>query len=131
MKNGHFLRPGDIRPDRVLLAAPSDNTVTEVESIKACLDERRIAPRHIAVVCSEMHARSVRLIFKKLFPESRVSVVTYDYLDEIDPSGPDPLSRSFALLVASHLARHIVLRVCGLRVTKLFKRPMSAGPRSS
>ncbi len=98
------------------------NSVTEAEAISLALQKEGVsAPKHILVVCDWAHARSVRIIWRHFFPEARIS--THSVEGVWEPSHRGKFQGSNAVWFLACVARHVALRVLGVKWVGNFRQP--------
>ena len=92
-------------------AAAMNNSVQEAEQIRKALD---FEPRRILIVTGQMHARSARLIWGKIFPAADIVVRCIDYKSEWQKDHPVRVQRNAYVWAFANVARHILIRTFGL-----------------
>ena len=112
------------KPVPVIWAAPMRNSVEEAEAIKIALARcsKRYWPKHILVVTGEMHARSARIIWREVFPDAKIAIRCTPYHYEYQSDHCVKVQRSGWAWLGANLARHILLRLVGLRIRSLQHR---------
>lgn len=94
------------------------NSVMEARSIKTWVIEKRIPSNRIVVVCNWPHARSARIVWQKIFPESKIFI--RNVKGNWDSSHSARLQQSNFKWLLACLLRHAALRIFGLdRVAKI------------
>lgn len=101
-----------------IIAGPMINSVDEAMKIKEKLAERGISPKCILLVTGELHSRSARYIWKKVFPGTRILVSCIPYTLEIQPDHPVKDQRVMWKWVLSNILRQAALRVLPLDMVR-------------
>jgi hypothetical protein len=97
-----------------IIAEPMVNSVDEALSISDELCIRETTPRCILLVTGELHSPSVRYIWSKLFPYSRILIACIPYQFEVQPDHLVLDQRKMWKWVLSNIKREIALRVLPL-----------------
>lgn len=104
-------------------AGTMNNSVQEARIIALYLAANNISHARILLVTGEMHSRSARLIWEKVFPKSKILIFCTPYLYEHEPNHPVYVQRGPWKWFAANVARHILLLTLGLdRVGKWHHR---------
>lgn len=93
-----------------IVAKSMVSTVDEAVNIQEALDARGIHPKCILIVTGELHSRSARYIWQKLFPGSQILITCISYQLEIQPNHPVLDQRQMWRWVLSNIKREIALR---------------------
>lgn len=103
------------------------NTITEAENIREAIIEASIELRSkiIVVVANWPHARSVRKIYKRIFPESTIAVRSIN--GQWNESHPAFFGRSELRWLLINIFRHLALILFGIRIVRLAKQPIIKG----
>jgi hypothetical protein len=95
------------------------NSVDEAENIRKAASERGIEPKCILLVTGELHSRSARFIWQKVFPSAKILVSCTDYRNEVDADHLVFAVRTPVIWTLANIARHTMLRLVGLRIRSL------------
>lgn len=105
-----------------VVGSGATNSVTEAEAISLALQKEGVsAPKHILVVCDWAHARSARIIWRHFFPDARIS--THSVEGVWEPSHRGKFQRSNVAWFFACVARHVALRVLGVKWVGNFRQP--------
>ena len=112
------------KPLPIIWAAPMRNSVEEAEAIKTALAccSKKCRPKRILVVTGEMHSRSARIIWQKVFPDAQIFIRCTPYRCEYQEDHCVEVQRSGWVWLGANLARHVLLRIFGLRIRSLRHR---------
>jgi hypothetical protein len=105
-----------------VLEVTIQNSVDEAENICQITKEKGIKPRCILLVTGELHSRSARFIWQKVFPGATVLVNCIGYHDEVESDSPVPVLRSVPRWIFANIVRHLALLTVGLRIRNLHHR---------
>jgi hypothetical protein len=61
-----------------IIAGGITNSITEAQSVKKALYSKSIRHKKMIIVCDWPHARSIQLIWQKVFPESEIIIKSVD-----------------------------------------------------
>jgi len=111
---------------RFIIADGISNSVTEAENIKAAVLAKKIPHKKITVVCDWPHARSALLVWRKVFPASKIMI------RNIEANWNSSFvrfqkSNSWWLVVC--LLRHAALIVLGLNRVAKIQHPLKEEKR--
>lgn len=95
------------------LAGAQVNSITEAEAIKAALG---VEPKEILVVCGEIHARSVRWIWRRVFPNTRITIRCIPYWAEYQTDHPFFIERYAWPWFFAGIARYLLLLIVGMQL---------------
>lgn len=100
------------------------NSVTEAQNIRQAVIKAGIElqSKTIVVVADWAHARSARRIWRKVFPESTIIVLSIE--GKWDKSNPVRFARSEFRWLLINVVRHLGLRIFGLRFVGLIHHPI-------
>lgn len=104
-----------------ILARPMVNTVDEAFNVRDALNERGLKPKCILIITGELHSRSARYVWKKLFPEARILIRCIPYSLEIQPDHIVLDQRQMGKWVLSNVKREIALRLLPLSFVRKFQ----------
>jgi len=99
---------------RVVEAFAIYNTVTEARAIKKELESAKVPTREITIIAGEAHSRSVMYIYRKVFPDTKLSLVHVPFKKEHQPNHTVTLQTGPWLWIAANIARQLALWVLGL-----------------
>lgn len=97
-------------------AGAQTNSITEAEAIHAALGYE---PKHILVICGEIHARSVRWIWRRIFPNTTISIRCMPYQAEYQKDHPFFIERYAWPWFFAGIARYFLLLIFGLKLRHL------------
>lgn len=106
-------------PDAVFAGKPL-TSVGEACLTKAVLPAE---PRSIILVTGECHSRRAKLIWEKVFPKSKISVVTVPAEKEVDRESILLLLRRVGTCLAANIAGWLVLKFFGLGIASKARQP--------
>jgi hypothetical protein len=106
---------------RPIIAHGVANTVTEAQSIRRAVIEDGHRFKKIVVVADWPHARSVRKIWRKVFPESKILVISIE--GKWDKTHPAFFLRSELRWLFINLVRHVGLMIFGMKFVSLMRHP--------
>ncbi len=122
------LRAGMCRKEGIepIIAEPMVNTVDEAMNIRDALNTQGIHPKCILIVTGELHSRSARYIWKKIFPEAQILITCIPHELEIQPDHIVLDQRVMWKWVLSNIKREIALRIIPLSwLRKIKHKPAS------
>lgn len=123
-RESHFkaalLRENGVPEHSVLEAGPIMNSVEEARSINVRLSQADIHPARILIITGSLHARSARLIWKKIFPRTEIMIRCIDYRLETQKDHPVFVQRSLIPWCLANVIRHTGLLIFGLTISSLF-----------
>lgn len=105
--------------EEYISASGINNTVEEAELIKKTLP---FSPSRILLVTGEMHARSARFVWRRVFPNAKIIVRCIKHTYEYQKDQPIKVVRSGYKWFFANLARHLLLTFFGLRIRHLKHR---------
>ncbi len=101
-------------PSRVIIPLQAvQNTVTELQAIKASLVEKGIHPEEVLLISEPLHARSVEYIARRVYPGVKLSLALLT-TTACQSDAPFFVQRSEWLFLLANIAREAALRVFGL-----------------
>ena len=108
-----------------IIAKGVTNTVTEAQSIRQAVVEAgvELQSKIIVVVADWPHARSARKIWRKVFPEAIVVVMSIE--GKWDRSHPAFFARSELRWLFINVVRHLGLMIFGMKFVSLIRHPTS------
>jgi uncharacterized SAM-binding protein YcdF (DUF218 family) len=107
--------------EKFFYAGGITNTVEEACAIRRVLQEQKIQPKEILVVCDRLHSRSVRFVFESVFPEVRISLF-FMYEAAVQHDSIFPVLRSRWKWFLANVERQAALRIMGLDWVAKFKQ---------
>jgi len=107
---------------RVVVAKGITNSVTEARNILNSVIKNNIPHRRILVVCDWMHARGARIIWKKIFPGSRILIVSVD--GKWDKHHVASLQQSSFRWLLACILRHVALILLGPNMVERIRHPL-------
>lgn len=118
-----FLEAREFFPKQLIVAPPITNSVTEALEIRDHLECLKLDISSIVVVLHWAHARSARIIWKKVFPKKKIIIESVD--GEWDESHRADLQRSNLKWLGACILRHGALRILGMRWVAARKHPIT------
>lgn len=103
---------------KVIRAKNMNNSAEEALVIRDELLYENISARRIAIVTGEMHGRSARFIWEKVFPNAAVFVFCVSHTYEYQPDHLVKLQRGPWRWAFANVARQILLHIFGLRISR-------------
>lgn len=104
-----------------IVAKPMVNTVDEAMNIRAILNEKGIHPKCILIVTGELHSRSARYVWEKVFPGARIFIRCTPCDFEVQPDHPVLDQRVIWKWVRSNVLRQVALRCLPLSYVRKIK----------
>ncbi|MFA6551991.1 MAG: hypothetical protein WCT19_00645 [Candidatus Paceibacterota bacterium] len=95
----------------ILIGSGITNSVSEAREIKIACQKASLFPKDIVVVCDWPHARSTRLIWRKVFPESNILIRNVE--GHWDETHRATLQKSQERWLLACLLRHVALITLG------------------
>ena len=114
-----------IPESQVVVGKGISNSVTEAKEIKAALAERGIYPSRILVVGDWAHARSALIIWKKVFPDAKITFFGLETL--WNQKHRASLQKSYLKWLIACFMRHGALRVLGIDWVAKKQHPIGPG----
>ena len=111
-----LLRELNVDQNLAIEAGRIMNSVTEAMRIKESLVTAGKNPKNILVVCTMMHSRTVRYIWKKTFPDAWISIYCIDGFSDVEKGHQILLQRTRWVWFIANILRHAALRTFGLRL---------------
>jgi hypothetical protein len=105
-----------IAPDAIF-AGPAMDSIDEATLTKGLREK----PRSVIVVTGECHSRRAKLIWGKVFPETKISIVSISAEKEIDQENVLGLLRRVDVCLATNIAGYLFVRLLGIRFSKVLK----------
>ncbi len=90
------------------------NSVDEAEKIRKATKDAGIEPRRILIVTGELHSRSVRFIYERVFPQAKILITCIHYRNEVEPGHIVRVQRTLWKWIPANLVRHALLRTVGM-----------------
>ena len=108
-----------------IIAEGVANTVTEAQGIRQAVTRAgfRLQSKTIVVVADWPHARSARKIWRKVFPEAIIIVVSIE--GKWDRPHPALFARSELRWLFINIVRHLGLMIFGMKFVGLIRHPIS------
>ncbi|MDO8574372.1 MAG: hypothetical protein Q7R86_01990 [bacterium] len=101
------------------------NSVTEAQSIRQAIIDAKIESQSktIVVVADWPHARSARKIWRKVFPEAIIILVSINgkWNNKLNPIF---FGRSELRWLFINIVRHLALIILGIKIVSLFRHPI-------
>lgn len=123
MKKELLIGMHGINPYRVLIGGVCSNSITEAEAIKQSADTRKLHTDCVLVICTRIHARSIRYIWKKLFPDSLIVLRILPGDPDVERNHQILLQRGRLRWLLANMARHVFMCMFGLEFTKRIQHP--------
>jgi hypothetical protein len=118
-----LLKSLSVRQERILWGQESMNSISEAEAVKHLAEQRGEKFDAVIVVCTAIHSRGIRLIWRHYFPTVKVVVVCLPDFPEIEPGHQIVIQRSRWAWFAANLVRHAAILLLGLEFAKKFSEP--------
>jgi len=100
-----------------------NNSDQEAMAIAKYVEQKVLPSHNILIVTGEMHSRSAKYIWKRVFPHSRIFIKCVSHELEWQPDQPVFVQKTAWRWFLANIARQILLVVLGLdRVSKLHHR---------
>lgn len=109
-----LLKVSGIPEERIICAGGVGSTVKEAQAIHSKLKELSLNSGEIVVIADQMHARSSRLIFKKLIPGAKIKVCNINGV--WDKTHPSKMFRSKGSFLLVNTLRHLAFCILGERI---------------
>jgi len=106
---------------RFIFAEPLINSMDEAEMVQAVLQRSGICPQGIIIVTGELHSRSARLIYKRVFKGSEIFITCNSYKLEIQEDHLVKSQRAMWRWVISNILRELALRLLPWEVIRKMK----------
>ena len=98
------------------------NSVEEAENVRTVMGDKGIEPRCILVVTGELHSRSARFIWQRVFPYATILIHCIACSNEVEMDHLIRVQRTIPRWICANLARHFLLRTVGLSIRNLHHR---------
>ena len=106
-------------------AGNMSNSVEEAQAISRCVDGYKLPADRILIVTGEMHSRSARWIWKRVMPNSQITITCVGNELEYQEDHPVFIQRTAWKWFFANVARQILLWTIGLRVGRWHHRSES------
>ena len=93
-----------------------NNSVEEAKNISKAV--KKVEPKCILIVTGELHSRSVRFIWQKVFPNTKILISCINFENEVERDSILPIQRTAARWAFANVARQVLLRILGLERMK-------------
>lgn len=106
----------------------SGTTLTTIDSAERCRDELRkagISPRKILLVTGEVHSRSARYVWRKFFPDVKITFDLIPLREETQPDAMIRFMRRPTTWFVVRILQFVVLRTFGMNFVRRFIQPAS------
>lgn len=102
---------------RFACAGDMISSITEAERIKEKIEELKIIPKCILVVTGQMHSRSARIIWGKVFPDTCILITCIHHSHEYQENHPVKMQRGGWIWFFANQARlvQVVAWMCGFK----------------
>jgi hypothetical protein len=107
--------------ERVIDAGGASNSVLEARRIKEVLLEKGVDLSEILLIADNIHARSVLFIWKRVFPETRLSLECIPTRLAYRDNSLFLYQRTRERWIVSNAMRYAALRIFGLELVSNFK----------
>lgn len=98
------------------------NSVDEAERIRDASLKIGFNPKCILIITGELHSRSARLIWQKVFPNARILITCINYRLEFEKGHVIRVQQALWKWLIVTLGRHLLLRTFGLSIRILRHR---------
>lgn len=112
-----------INPVRVLSGEVCSNSITEATAVKHTAKTHKCPANSLLVICTRVHARSIRHIWKKTFPEATIILSILSGDPDVEVDHQILLQRGRLRWLLANIARHCAMRVFGLEFVKRIQHP--------
>ena len=109
--------------DKALRAGDMNNSVEEGQMIAQFIRVKMLPCEHLVIVTGQSHTRFIRWLYGKLFPTSKLTVISaVDYEDEYQPDHPAVMQRTAFSWFRATLQRHVAFAILGMKIANLHHR---------
>lgn len=122
-KKLEFIAARSIEP-KELIVGRNTNTINEATSIAEEVQKANLLPKSIVLVTGEVHSRSARYIWQRVFPGAEVAVVGLSHKVEVEADHVVSMQRNLLTWMLTNIARHLAVRTFGLRFVSRFNQPV-------
>lgn len=105
-----------------ILEVTITNSIDESEHILEVVRKAGVKPRCILIITGELHSRSVRYIWKRVFPEAQIIIACINYRNEVEIDHLIPIQRTISRWIFANIARQLLLRIFGFSIRHLHHR---------
>lgn len=115
-----YLKSLGVFENKLIFGEECANSITEAKAVQKLITTAALEPRTCIVVCTQLHSRSVRYIWKRLFPRCDVRIVCLQGHPDVEKGHQILTQRSKWLWLFANFARHAALKTLGMeRIEKI------------